>query len=301
MSLINIAFSGNGNFNINQDINSNGQINLLIDKFTLDYVNRAKITDVNIAQNIDNFIIGLKEINLWDKFKNIWILRSGYNLPSGQSGFMDLKNPTFSGYSTTNNVTYNIDYGTSGYKFRTDSSIFFLSDKIILSGYNISLFSILESIKVAPFHLPFRTILSTEDYQKSGFRFGANETLGFRKWFSFWNGESTPNPANNINVYTNSTGQTSDYTFLSAGVINSQNGQYGQTGFIQANYESFNIKSGQYLECHYPIDRFPCKAGGTNNVDTRIAFFARSTEPILQYHHQLRDLTRSTIGSGLKY
>ena len=253
------------------------------------YFAKTNVSDLSIQNKISNFVGGLKNLNVWDKLENIWIFRSEYNLASGASGFIDLKNPNFSGYiSSSTNL---VDHRSSGYKFVNDNSRFNLSDSIRFTGANISMFSVLESIKTAPPHNPYKTLLGPESYQQSGFRFGINETLNFRKWFRLWNNESVP--SNGFQVGTNATGQGSEYSFLSAGIQNSG------TGFIQVNNESPSTSTGSYKEYGPGITAFPSLAGGTNVLPNRIAFFAISKQNILNNHSGLMNLVKSTICADL--
>lgn len=253
------------------------------------YFAKTNISDRSVQNKISDFVVGLKNLNVWDKLENIWIFRSEYNLASGASGFIDLKNPNFSGYiSSSTNL---VDHRSSGYKFVNDNSRFNLSDSIRFTGANISMFSVLESIKTAPPHTPYKTLLGPESYQQSGFRFGINETLNFRKWFRLWNNESVP--SNGFQVGTNATGQGSEYSFLSAGIQNSG------TGFIQVNNESPSTSTGSYKEYGPGITAFPSLAGGTNVLPNRIAFFAISKQNILNNHSGLMNLVKSTICADL--
>jgi len=253
------------------------------------YFAKTNISDVSIQNKISDFVGGLKNLNVWDKLENIWIFRSEYNLASGASGFIDLKNPNFSGYiSSPTNI---VDHRSSGYKFVNNNSRFSLSNSIRFTGANISMFSVLESNKTALPHTPFNTLLGPESFQQSGFRFGIAETLGFRKWFRLWNTESIP--SNGFGVNTNAAGQSSDYSFLSAGIQNSG------TGFIQVNNESASTSTGSYKQFGPGITAFPSLAGGTNVIPNRIAFFAISKQNILNNHSGLMNLVKSTICADL--
>jgi hypothetical protein len=81
----------------------------ILDPDALSYVDRAQISDFNIREDINNFIVGLKEHSLWNKFKNIWILKSGYNFTG--NNFYDLKNANFSG-----TFVGTVNRSESGYK-----------------------------------------------------------------------------------------------------------------------------------------------------------------------------------------
>ena len=253
------------------------------------YFAKTNISNALIQNKISDFVGGLKNLNVWDKLENIWIFRSEYNLASGASGFIDLKNPNFSGYISS--PTNLVDHRSSGYKFVNNNSRFNLSDSIRFTGANISMFSVLQSNKTALPHVPFSTLLGPENYQQSGFRFGINETLNFRKWFRLWNTESIP--SNGFQVGTNATGQGSEYSFLSAGIQNSG------TGFIQINNEPASTSTGSYKEYGPGITAFPSLAGGTNVIPNRIAFFAISKQNILNNHSGLMNLVKSTICADL--
>jgi len=253
------------------------------------YFSKTKISNVEIQDKISDFIGGLKSLNIWDKLENIWIFRSEYNLASGASGFIDLKNPNFSGYISS--PTYQVNHTSSGYKFVNNNSKFNLSSNIKFTGANISMFSVLESNKTAVPHLPYSTLLAPESYQQSGFRFGIFNTLNYRKWFTLWNSESIP--SNGFEVKTNAAGQSSEYSFLSAGIQNSG------TGFIQINSESPDTSAKSYKEYGYGINTFPYVAGGTNVIPNRIVFFAISKQNILNNHSGLMNLVKNTICADL--
>jgi hypothetical protein len=95
MSFIQIALTGNGYLTIPKDTNSNGSIGFSIDLDALNYIKRAGIIDSENRTNINNFIVGLKDLNLWNNTINIYLLNSGYN--SNTSIVYDLKNKNYDG------------------------------------------------------------------------------------------------------------------------------------------------------------------------------------------------------------
>jgi hypothetical protein len=274
---------------------SDGILSSVTDSDASSYISKAQVSNTNTQLQINSFVLGLKNLNLWNKFENLWIFKSGYNLPSGTSGFIDLKDSNFSGKMPSSSTS--INQAISGYKFQNNSIYNFYynnnSTGIKFTGANISMFSILESIKVAPSHLPYQTLLAPEVYQQSGFRFGVSETLGFRKWFRLWNTESIP--SNGFAVTTNLNGQSSDYSFLSAGIQNSG------TGFIQINDEPSNTMTGSYKAYTSNVNNFPAPAGGTDTLPNRLSFFGISKQNILNQHSGLKNLTKKTIIQNLDF
>jgi len=254
---------------------------------SLSYFQRASIIDFRIKEDINTFIINLKNLKMWDKFKNIFILRSDYN--NNGSFFYDLKNPNFTGTSVSTEKTI------SGYKFLFQSSrLNFPNHPINLTGANFTIFSILENYTSPPPNTPYRVLLSSEVYQTNGFRFGTQGSLGNIKQFNIWSTESvsTSGPVG-FNVSTSDINIPNKYSFLTAGVLNSG------SGFIQINNNLPLISGGEYIENSLSITSIPKIAGGTTPLNNRISFFAISNEDLTRYHKDLHHLASSTIARNI--
>jgi hypothetical protein len=77
--------SGNGYLNIDTLSYTDGFFKLSSDQPIVDYYNRAGITDLDAKNNISDFYLGLKKLNLLDNTINFYLLKSGYNQVTGST------------------------------------------------------------------------------------------------------------------------------------------------------------------------------------------------------------------------
>jgi hypothetical protein len=261
------------------------------------YFNRANITDRMAKINISEFCLGLKNLNVWDKFKNIWILKSGYNYDgrdgfgaSDYKNFYDLKNITFSG---SGNGT--IIKSLSGYKplanIPSNDFLTFTNDPIIFTGNWTSMF-LLQNYTGTPVN--FEILFSNEGYESSGFRMGYPAV----KEFTLWAGQSVPPGTPSFNAVETNVHST-PYSFITAGVktnlINS-----GMATVLVDNKNKIQ-STGYYYDSSRPITTLSAPAGGTYSFPNNIAFFGLSYEDLSNYHSGIRDLAKNTIYNNLNF
>jgi hypothetical protein len=259
------------------------------------YFNRANISNTSIQNKISNFVSGLKNLNVWNKFQNIWILKSGYN--SNDSSFYDLKNIDFSG-SIIGGMTKSI----SGYKITTNSfgpvssRLSFANYPIKFTGNWTTMFLLENYTGSLP--TTAQAFLSNDSYQASGFRMGYTAN---NKEFNFWNGESLPPGSGGFGLNeTNS--HLTKYSFITASLSTGTLGYiYSGTAKLLVDNKSKIQSSAPYKISNFAIQNLSNPAGGNYGFENNIAFFGLSYEDLSNYHSGIRDLARNTIYDNLNF
>jgi hypothetical protein len=259
------------------------------------YFNRTNISNTSIQNKISNFVSGLKNLNVWNKFQNIWILKSGYN--SNDSSFYDLKNIDFSG-SIIGGMTKSI----SGYKITTNS-FDPVSSRLSLANYpikfngNWTTMFLLENY-TGSLPTTAQAFLSNDSYQASGFRMGyaANN-----KEFNFWNGESLPPGSGGFGL-TETNSHLTKYSFITASLSTGTLGYvYSGTAKLLVDNKSKIQSSAPYKISNKAIQNLSSPAGGNYGFENNIAFFGLSDQDLSNYHSGIRDLARNTIYDNLNF
>ena len=269
---------------------ASGQNDTDLDYDVLPYLAKANITGDTQKNQINSFVKELKRINAWNKFQNIWILKSGYNF-NGNS-FYDLKNPNFSGntvgtvikslsgckplISENNNQSHYLNFQNYPMRFTGNwTNMFLLENQTGIPNFEI--------------------ILSNENYEFRGFRMGYPGS----KEFALWSSQSVP-PGTNYGfnlLETNVHGKP--YSFITAGV---------KTNLIASGMATVLVDNknkvqatGFYYNSPNLITRLPSAAGGTYAFANNIAFFALSYEDLSNDHSLIRDIAKNTIYSNLDF
>lgn len=266
-----------------------------IDPEALTYINKANIKDLRVQNEINNFVIGLKNSNIWEKLDNIWILKTGYNGTGNK--FYDLKSGNFTG--DLNPIVIASD---TGYKmpslsaFSLNNCLYFPNNPIRFTGQNWTTFFALENYLNSPTN--FEILMTNESYLGSGFRMGYPAS----KSFSLWSDQSVPNSSmpnySGNGFYSSSSSvQEKPYSFISATLKHNYIGT--GSGIVRLDNNPPVINSGIYWERNIGITQFPYPAGGTNTFGNNIAFFAISRQDLSSEHINLQNLIKETIFQNL--
>ena len=270
---------------------ASGQNDTDLDYDVLPYLTKANITGDTQKNQINSFVKELKRTNIWDKFQNILILKSGYN--SNDSSFYDLKNTNFSG-----SVLGGMMRSLSGYKIKTNGSFPF-TDNLYFPNYpikftgNFTTVFLLENYTGLP--IQGEAFLSNETYQQSGFRMG----YPFSKEFNVWTNESVP--AGGIYIFETNSHPTK-YSFITASILTGILGNINSgTAKLLVDNKTKIESSGAYKINNRGIQYLHSPAGGNYGFSNNIALFALSNEDLSNYHSLIRDIAKNTIYSNLDF
>jgi len=259
------------------------------------YLAKTNISDPSIQNKINDFVSGLKNLNVWDKFKNIWILKSGYN--SNDTSFYDLKNANFSG-----SIIGGMIKSISGYKITTNS-FYPVSSRLSFANYPIKFtgnWTTMFLLQNYTGSLPTtsQAFLTNENYQASGFRMGYTAN---NKEFNFWNGESLPPGSGGFGL-TETNSHLTKYSFITASLSTGTLGYvYSGTAKLLVDNKSKIQSSAPYKRSNFGVENLSNPAGGNYGFENNIAFFAVSDYDLSNYHSGIRDLARNTIYDNLNF
>lgn len=157
--------SGDGYLNLNTLSYTNGFFRLSPDQEIVDYYNRAGITDVDAKQNISDFYLGLKKLNLLDNTINFYLLKSGYNQVTGRT-------------------VYSFKTGYDGYLPNLDQTIWTSTGIYLKSGYSGTV-PWESSGKGVIMHKPFEALLEgNSTIVMLGKTNISNNEYGYGHWWS---------------------------------------------------------------------------------------------------------------------
>jgi hypothetical protein len=274
---------------------SSGTLNL-IDPDAEQYISDSYITGSAEQRDINNFVLGLKNLNIWSGLDNIWLLKSGYNNGSGDV-FFDLKSGSFN----PSQVFSGFQIGTinktlSGYKMPSASSLInylsYPNHPIRFTGTNCTSMFLLENYTSAPTNQEI--LFSSESFQGSGFRMGYQG--GGEKEFTIWSNQSTTG----IGFLAKETAvHAKPYSFITAGIKNNLQGR--GTGVLLVDDKNKVEAGGDYNDWPANINTFPAPAGGTYTFGNNTVLFIKTKQDIFNQHSGIKSLAKRTFAQNLDF
>jgi len=274
---------------------SNG-VNLITDQDVLTYIGNCGISGTTEQSQINNFALGLKNLNIWSGLDNIWLLKSGYNHTGNlffdlKSGLFNQPSQTFSGFQIGT-----INKTLSGYKIPSSYNpfvnyLYYPDHPIKFTGTNCTSMFLLENYTTAPTNQEI--LFSSESYQRSGFRMGY---LDGQKKFTIWSEQST----NGIGFLAQETDvHPKPYSFITAGIKNNLKGR--GTGILLVDDKNKVEAGGDYNDWPANINTFPAPAGGTYGFGNNTVLFIKTNQDIFNQHSGIKSLAKRTIAQNLDF
>ena len=260
------------------------------------YIANSLISGSAEQRNINNFILGLKNLNIWSGLDNIWLLKSGYNSGSGNL-FFDLKNASFDPAESFSGFQIGtINKTLSGYKMASTSSLTnylsYPNNPIKFTGINCTSMFLLENYTSAPTNQEI--LFSSESYQGSGFRMGYQG--GGAKEFTIWSNQSTTG----IGFFAKETAvHAKPYSFITAGIKNNLQGR--GTGVLLVDDKNKVEAGGDYNDWPANINTFPAPAGGTWTFPNNTVLFIKANQDIFNQHSGIKSLVKRTFAQNLDF
>jgi hypothetical protein len=225
----------------------------------------------NALRKLNQFVIGLKKLNVWGLITDIWLTGSEYNAISGTTIY-GLK-------SGANNASLAAPYSftTKGLTFTTDG-------RLITPSYTLwtpmTIWCIANTKSTTA---STNTLLYTESYLTNGFRSGFNSDFTF----TFHTSESGGNLGLTFTPYV-----LNQYYNIFFGVNSSK-------AYLYVNNNKTSSTINKTMITRTSTLSFGQSGGGKANLNGDLPFVCVAQRDIEPYYDDLYKLVKSTVGEGL--
>jgi hypothetical protein len=225
----------------------------------------------NALRKLNQFVIGLKKLNVWGLITDIWLTGSEYNAISGTTIY-GLK-------SGANNASLATPYSftTKGLSFTTDG-------RLITPSYTLwtpmTIWCIANTKSTTA---TTNTLLYTESYLTNGFRSGFNSDFTF----TFHTSESGGNLGLTFTPYV-----LNQYYNIFFGVNSSKS-------YLYVNNNKTSSISNKTMITRTSTLSFGQSGGGKANLNGDLPFVCVAQRDIEPYYDDLYKLVKSTVGGNL--
>lgn len=225
----------------------------------------------NALRKLNQFVIGLKKLNVWGLITDIWLSGSEYNAISGAV--------TYALKSGTNNATLSTPYSftTKGLSFTNDGG---LTTPSYTLWTPMTIWCIANTRSTTT---TANTLLYAESYLTNGFRSGFNSDLSF----TFATGES----GGNINLIFTPYALNQYYNVF-FGVTSSKS-------YLYVNNNKTSSTISKTMNTRTSTMAFGQAGGGKANLNGDLPFACVAQRDIEPYYDDLYKLVKSTVGGDL--
>lgn len=231
----------------------------------------------NALRKLNQFVIGLKKLNVWGLITDIWLTSSEYNAITGTTVYA-LK-------SSTNNSTLsnNFSYTTKGVAFVPEG-------RLVTPSYTLwtpmTIWCIAQTTFRPLNNGVVHTLLFNESYLTNGFRSGFNINH-----FEFWTSES----GGNINL--GSSNALSAFNPLQ--YYNIFYGVNSSRSYLYMNNNKITSTTNRTMITRTSTLSFALQGGGKLNLNGSLPFICVAQRDIEPYYDDLYKLVKTTVGEGL--
>lgn len=225
----------------------------------------------NALRKLNQFVIGLKKLNVWGLITDIWLTGSEYNAISGTTIY-GLK-------SGTNNASL-----ATPYSFTTKGLSFTNDGRLITPSYTLwtpmTIWCIANTKSTTA---TTNTLLYAESYLTNGFRSGFNSDFTF----TFHTSESGGNLGLTFTPYV-----LNQYYNVFFGVNSSK-------AYLYVNNSKTSSVSNKTMITRTSTLSFGQSGGGKANLNGDLPFVCVAQRDIEPYYDDLYKLVKSTVGGNL--
>jgi hypothetical protein len=230
----------------------------------------------NALRKLNQFVIGLKKLNVWGLITDIWLSGSEYNAISGTI--------TYALKSGTNNATL-----STPYIFTTKGLSFTNNGRLTTPSYTLwtpmTIWCIANTKSTTT---TTNTLLYAESYLTNGFRVGFNSDSAI----SFHTSESGGNIGLGFNPNTPTPYVLDQYYNIFFGVNSSK-------AYLYVNNNKTSSTSSKTMNTRTTTLPFGQAGGGKANLNGDLPFACVAQRDIEPYYDDLYKLVKSTVGGNL--
>lgn len=230
----------------------------------------------NALRKLNQFVIGLKKLNVWGLITDIWLTSSEYNATSGTTVYA-LK-------SATNNSSL-----TAPYNFTTKGLNFRSNGQIVTPSYALwTPLTIWCIANTETTTTTTNTLIFAESYLTNGFRAGFNSDFTL----TFHTNESGGNIGLGFSWVTPMPYNLNQFYNIFFGVNSSKS-------FLYVNNTKLSSTSNKTMITRTSGLAFAAAGGGKTNLNGSLPFICVAQRDIEPYYDDLYKLVKGTVGEGL--
>ena len=228
----------------------------------------------NALRKLNQFVIGLKKLNVWGLITDIWLSSSEYNAISGAV--------TYALKSGTNNASL-----ATPYSFTTKGLSFTNNGRLVTPSYTLwtpmTIWCIANTKSTTT---STNTLLYAESYLTNGFRSGFNSNFTF----TFHTSES----GGNISL-----GNATTTPYVLNQYYNIFFGVNSSKAYLYVNNNKTSSTSNKTMITRTSTLPFGQSGGGKTNLNGDLPFVCVAQRDIEPYYDDLYKLVKSTVGGDL--